>query len=161
MSIQVIPRGAHRPDGRMWHIGLTTAKSIKRTVTFLPSSRYVLPTEDAQDWNKLFGWSSIRGVHVCSYRFGWRIANDGSIELSAYAYRGNRRLARQIAKVWVMEKTELEIRAYDGMVEWVVNKEPLFVMSGDWDTCWVGLRLGLYFGGDNAAPSDVKVIIEK
>ena len=83
-----IKEGKHYPGLGWfnWPWPLFTER-IMKVVTFYPSTKYDLRSNDQLDWNKLFGIAFFPGKHKTSYRFGWRYNIETQMmELGAYSY---------------------------------------------------------------------------
>ena len=126
------------------------------TFQFLQSCRYDLGTQDQLDTNKLFGVSSLSGVHKNSARFGWRYNLDTEkIDLFSYLYLNGERRNHYIDSVNINQKVKLTIH-------W--TKERVYFLFNDDLREYYKLNLGnivlvngLYFGGNRTAPHDIEI----
>lgn len=152
-----IKQGRHR--AYPLSLGIHTGKTSESyEVIFDESCRYV-PDEE-NDWNKLVGWSY--GMHhKNSIRIGWRYNSSRDImELASYTYDSGIRKDIHIADVELNKKCEIIILAGSGELSIIVDSfwyhsEPIW-MKPTW-----GYNLGLFFGGNETAPHDMKVWIKK
>jgi hypothetical protein len=149
---------------------------MERYVTFDASCAYDSAPYNSEDVNKLFGLSfGLRGVHWNSARFGWRWSNsDQCIELLAYCYKhGKRNQDEQlrfpvVAQVKPGEKVALEIVYESDGYTFCVHTEHggyigcTSVTAGvPADLPHYGLTHGLYFGGSQPAPHDMRLQIDR
>lgn len=158
MSYRHVKKGRHRFRPVSW--GFTFAKEHSRLVEFLPSCDYdTNQNQNQDDWNKLFGFCSIKGPHHTSYRFGWRSTGAGVIELAAYSYQGGVRSMQHIGQVKIGAKTRLKMRKNGNVIEWIVGEVIVHRLVGHWPG--IGWRLGAYFGGDEPAPQNIRLWMVK
>lgn len=180
MSSQTIRAGHHEPrfgwpwlrDRLPW-LCRTGQPEWSRRVTFTDSCRYALPGIDQVDVNKLGGLAfGLTSHHVESVRVGWSY-NPAlrRIEIYAYAYVGGQRVWEECAwpnlgTVNIGQPVDvrirvrgshylLDVRTPEGKLLAARRVDHhLPVSRRRW-----GRGLGLYFGGNRAAPQDVEVLI--
>jgi hypothetical protein len=166
--ISTIKKGKHRPGNwwrclALWH----KQNNISRQVAFDYSAKYLLPAEDTDDVNKLFGIGYLWNHHKESARFGWDWNDDKStINLFAYTYVGGKRDFRKICEINRYVKYRLAIEVYPDGYEFTVfdiNKSmmmrSLFVVHHH-KKKW-SFHLGLFFGGNRTAPHPITIEIKK
>lgn len=158
-----IKRGDHYCTPFPWpHFicGHRWRKSI--IVKFNSSARYSIGA-DQNDVNKLFGLS-YGFHHTDSDRIGWRYAIDRDcIELVIYSYSCGKRLAtKHLCYINLGVCCRLEIDAFDyGGRREVTYRCDGKTVREEHNCSWhfFNYTLGLYFGGNVAAPHDITVEI--
>jgi hypothetical protein len=156
------------------------AKRLVRDVIFTDSCRYNLQSDDQGDTNKLFGGGKFFGVfrpkgvkwwrlwdyeHSNSARFGWRYdLETDKIELSAYYYLDKRRYIVATGKVHIGAKYRLMLNitgsgcyfmVYDSTGTLMFSHVCVFPRPG------LMYLTGLYFGGNQVAPHEITISLEK
>lgn len=175
-----IPKGKHRV--RPLRFGLWWNRNhFKWSVLFTESCRYDLKTDDQFDTNKLVGVGYLRGWfrpakaswwklwayhHKDSARFGWRYWTDrGEVELSAYCYVNGRRVIQHIGfcevNKWYNIRLRVTHRSYLFELEEVTGKSIGVAVTQHNHSKKLQYRLGLYFGGNATAPTEMHIKIEK
>ena len=159
--IRTVKEGKHRFTPPMW--GLHIGKSITRTVEFDYSCTYLLPEQDQNDWNKLIGKSDLLGPHHTSFRFAWRYNEClNLIDIAAYWYFKGKRSHFKLGELEFNRKYEFTIKeGFNGSrnsVFWYINGQDHFVLPFDFPL--IGWKLGPYFGGNNPAPHEMKILIK-
>lgn len=163
-----IPQGRHR--ARPLRLGVYwNQRSFTWQVRFTESCRYDLHGPDQLDTNKLCGIGYLPGHHHESARFGWRYnAGTDQIELLAYCYvKGNRTIKHiafcEIGKTYQLDLKCLYYLYYFACCE-VINGA---LISGAWADVEnahnkkLGYPLGVFFGGNQPAPHDIKIQLDK
>ena len=163
--IHVIAAGRHRErftwrallDRLPW---LGSPPAWRRTVVFAESCRYVLPGIDQADVNKLGGLSFGGGPHGTSARIGWAYNPDtGRVDLSAYCYHSGVRAIAPLLSVAIGEPATVSIEMRGAGDVWLTAR--VGAAGGQWVLRPVlgrwGLRLGLFFGGNNPAPHEMAI----
>lgn len=163
-----IPAGKHY--ARPWRLGLYWRKtSFAWVVKFDESCRYDLGNDDQGDTNKLVGVGYLPHHHKDSARFGWLYSTERKeIEISAYCYVDGRRVIQHIGFVPVGKwcRVRLNVATYYYYFELEVSNRGWYEPAGncilDKDhNKKLGYRLGPYFGGNQVAPHEMKITIEK
>lgn len=141
---------------------------VRRSVVFYPDCKYELRlAEDMSDVNKLFG-VAFGHLHKDSARFGWNYDTEsGKFILYAYCYVNGQRQFDYIGEVGLMEQSPLicsisiEKDAYYFNVwsggKWITKD---FMVRKMHDKT-ISFGLGCWFGGNNPAPKDMTIKIEK
>jgi hypothetical protein len=154
--IQRIPAGTHEP---LRFPRLLFGREHTRTVMFYPSCKYDIGLPDQLDWNKLFGVGFFPGIHKNSYRFGWRYNPDlYRFEIAAYWYEDGVRKSEMLGQVRVLTPFEITISYHAGLVTFSLKGQSSISVKAKWS--WIGLRLDFYFGGNQVAPHDMKILIQ-
>lgn len=113
------------------------------------------------DINKLYGFSDCgSGHHQNSARFGWRW-NGRAIEIYAYCYMNGERMFKSLGTVDVNTAAQMSITvsAYKYLFELNGKAES---MPRSCSTEFAdGYRLYPYFGGDEVAPHDIRILIKE
>ncbi|WP_241738888.1 hypothetical protein [Pontibacter beigongshangensis] len=112
------------------------------------------------DINKLYGLSDCGSLHQQnSARFGWRWYNN-RLEIHAYTYNNSTRKSVFIAAVELGKPFVYELALKDGSYVFTVDEKQVSVpraCSGLMDS----YQLYPYFGGDEAAPHEIKIRIKE
>lgn len=158
-------------------------RTIAFKVMFDTSCKYLLPGEDQQDINKLFGiayvpWYLIplaiishwfialfrNQHHHNSARFGWRYnENINKIEIFAYCYVDGKRISDVVAMVPFNQFVEMQIEIGPTFYLFSVKKDQIELstqVEHSNKKKW-GYPLGVYFGGNQPAPKTMKVEMKK
>jgi hypothetical protein len=156
----VIPKGGHFATANSYRE--VTCAEMKFTVRFDSSAIYqtTLP-ENQWDINKLYGFADNSARHQqFSARFGWRWS-EGALRLFAYVYNNGGRTSKELAVVPIGKEVQCAIKV-DG---------PAYIFSVDEKTATLprqsktvvakGYQLYPYFGGDEAAPHEVRIWIKE
>lgn len=139
-----------------------TSDVLKFDAIFDSSAIY--DTEDPvnqYDINKLYGFSECNQHHQNnSARFGWRWLN-GKLEIHGYVYNNGERLSQYITSVSLGESHTYQIRITDDWYLFRVDNELANLPRTN--NCDMGLYYMLYpyFGGDETAPHDIKILIKQ
>lgn len=161
-----IPRGRHRAwplrFGFWWR-----RNSFSWVVKFDESCRYDLGNEDQFDTNKLVGIGYLPSHHKDSARFGWRYWTERKeIELSAYCYVNSRRVIKHICFCEIGKEYRLKLQVlaasyyFDACEPGIVTPCGITLVEHSINKHFK-YRLGTYFGGQAAAPHEMKIQIEK
>ena len=133
---------------------------------FDESCRYDLQGPDQYDTNKLVGIGYLWHHHNDSARFGWRyVPSLGQIELLAYCYVDGVRIIQPLCMCDIGKHYEITLmNYYRNYIFRVVNENRERI--GDWSQARehkkkLQYRLGLFFGGNQVAPHEMKIQIEK
>jgi hypothetical protein len=158
-----ISKGKHRA----WPIRLGLffkPAVIRRTVVFSDAT-YWIEGLDMLDTNKLFGLAFLpAGVHKESARFGWRYDNARSIILSAYCYINGERIIKDLCKVpqFYRITCALYIQPENYVFDVLIDGRP---MANEYVPKFHKLKwaypLGVFFGGNQAAPRAIKIELLK
>lgn len=161
-----IPAGRHRAlplrFGVWWK-----RNSFSWVVKFTDSCRYDLGNEDQFDTNKLVGIGYLPGHHKDSARFGWRYWTDRKeIELTAYCYVNGRRVIQHVCfcKIGKEYRLRLQVLAtcyYFDVYEAGEMKSAGIVTIERGHNKHFKYRLGTYFGGNQVAPHEMKIELER
>lgn len=154
-----IQKGNHYAEG-------STFKQIHHTelrfeVVFDSSAIYEnIKSENQYDINKLYGFSDCNTAHhENSARFGWRW-NGNSIEIHAYWYNDSTRYHQFLDTVSKENPYELAIQILPQQYGFEIKNRTRFVPRHCNSATMEGYRLYPYFGGDEAAPHDIRIRIK-
>lgn len=151
--ITVIKAGSHAPM-RLPKI-LVEEKNLAYKITFTESCRYDVG-EDQSDINKLFGIGYFPFHHYNSVRIGWNYNIDkDQIELWAYWYKQGKRNWEWLDSIKIMQPSymEIEIKSNYHIIR---TKNSLFSVPVGGEC--IGYLLRPYFGGNEAAPHDIRIL---
>lgn len=154
-----IKEGSHYADINSYH--KRAVDHLRFSVVFDSTAVYTTTDPVNQgDINKLYGLADCGSEHhTNSARFGWRWYN-GKLEVHAYTYINMKRQSAYIGAVTLGEEAICEVR--------MENRKYIFSMNGKSVTMprackgtGEGYLLYPYFGGNEAAPHDVTIIIQE
>ncbi|MFT4032632.1 MAG: hypothetical protein QM669_09450 [Siphonobacter sp.] len=163
----VIKSGYHEPHPKRKESILISPHNLSATVTFDSSCIYTLNNEDQDDWNKVIGVGFVGAKNqdfdtaphqVDGARVGWRWnPTRGVIELAAYIYVSGTLTSFKVAETAINQPTELSIKIdYDQKTYRVMGGDPVYFTHNK----RLGYRTGLYFGGNQVAPHNIRVKID-
>ena len=161
----VLKAGAHEPFPRRNETTLIKPRLIYATVTFDSSCIYDVGSNQ-QDWNKLIGFGFVGAKdqkiglpphRIDGVRIGWRWNPQSQrIELGSYTYIRGALSSKKLDEVKVNEPIDVSIKVdYNKKTYTVMDKE---VISFVHDKTIV-LKTGVYFGGQEVAPHDMRIKI--
>ncbi len=152
----VIEKGKHRTDEKLKiHRGLL----LKFSVIFDSTAIYTcIDAVNQHSINKLFGFSDCDSHHQNnSARIGWRWFNE-RLELHAYCYNEKSRESDLITSIDIGQAYECSIEIVDEEYVFKVDgKELRAARSCNYTN--IKYYLFPYFGGNEAAPHDIKIKI--
>jgi hypothetical protein len=157
LTTYVIPAGEHycsQSEYRKMNVS-----SIKFRARFDSSAIYETKAKNNQaDINKLYGISDCGSSHQTnSARFGW-VWNNNRLEIWAYIYADGQRQFRFVDSVSLNEFHQYEIAFTDSSYVFKVNNSVELPRGCKSEAD--GYKLYPYFGGDEAAPHEVTIVIE-
>lgn len=157
-----IPSGKHR--ARPLRFGIYWRKtSFSWRVKFTDSCRYGLGNNDQYDTNKLCGIGYLPGHHKDSARFGWRYWPDkGWVELLAYCYVSGRRIIQNLDFCEIGKEYHIQLNITDNayvfnVIDPVFSKPIGGASIAHNHRRILGYQLGIYFGGNQPAPHEIKI----
>ena len=114
------------------------------------------------DINKLYGFSDASSHHhQNSARFGWNW-EGGKLHIHAYCYRSGIRQSTELGTVSLNEPHEFTIKVRSGQYSFALDNKYFALMErGSNESYAHGYKLLPYFGGDEAAPHDVRIQIRE
>ncbi len=122
---------------------------------------------DKSDINKLYGISYGFDPHYRSVRIGWRYnSNLKVIGVYVYSYVKGKRKTTWLLDVKLFEAVELAILKDDKhntvYVQAKIKDQGYTVEKAieGIDKSWINFRLWPYFGGDQTAPNDMRIMIK-
>jgi hypothetical protein len=131
-------------------------------VIFDSSATYTTTAkENAGDINKLYGFSDCNTLHqLNSARVGW-VWNSNALELYAYCYVNGERESRFLGIAPVNEAIRLTIRLTPTDYIFSFQETDTKVARHCSDSNTTGYRLYPYFGGNETAPHDIRILIRE
>lgn len=166
-----------------WHLAINSftypllhGKLMGKFITFTDSCRYDIGKEQ-KDWNKLFGFSlgffplyKQYMQHENSVRFGWRYNPEKDcIEITPYIYKDGERM---YAEKSLFETANLKLNEEYSFTITILPKNCVFIIIGP-DVSYLeyiditfkkqsnfGFHAPLYFGGNDKAPHDIKILMK-
>lgn len=156
----IIPQGQHYTTGSNMKAVETT--ELKFTVKFDSSAVYkTTKPENQYDINKLYGFSDNGGQHhQYSARFGWRWS-DGALRLFAYTYNNGVRAEKELGIVPIGSEVQCSIKVAGEVYQFSVNAKTETMLRMSTTATAKGYQLYPYFGGDEAAPHEVRIWIRE
>lgn len=156
----LIPKGEHYANGNTYKP--IDAAGMQFAVRF--DSSCIYQTTDPQnqwDINKLYGFSDNGALHQnYSARFGWRWS-EGALRLFAYTYNNAVRESKEIAAVPIGQDVHCGISILKGSYVFTVDEKSVTMPRLSTTATAKGYQLYPYFGGDEAAPHDVRIWIRE
>lgn len=157
--IYFIRSGAHYATSNP--LKKTTTTRLKFEVTFDSSAVYTtVDLANQGDINKLYGVADCGAMHQTnSARFGWRWYNN-QLEIHAYTYLNTKRQSAYMGTVALGRKSICELELGDqAYTFWLDGKQ--VTLPRACTGAGAGYQLYPYFGGDEAAPHDIQIIIRE
>lgn len=156
----IIRKGNHNADKNDFKT--VQLNKLSFSVLFDSSCIYaVAKHSNATDINKLYGFSDCNTPHhQNSARFGW-VWNGEALEIHAYCYNNSIRQSKFLGTINIGEPVNMSIS--------IQGSAYIFEMNGKQDTmqrnCSTdivdGYQLYPYFGGDEVAPHDIRILIRE
>ncbi|MDX5348192.1 MAG: hypothetical protein LPJ89_03645 [Hymenobacteraceae bacterium] len=158
-STYIIKQGMHSSTSKGRGANKITGQTMRFEVTFDSSAVYKTSTKENQaDINKLFGTSDCGSEHhMNSARFGWRWYKE-QLEIHAYTYVNGKRSSKFISVVQIGKPYVYEVQFEKNRYNFILDDQKVTMprsCSGDVE----GYMLYPYFGGDEQAPHDIKIIL--
>lgn len=156
----VIPQGGHYAVGNDFRS--TRIHQLKFSALFDSSCIYTtIKDYNTSDVNKLYGFSDCNTQHqVNSARFGWRWTGN-ALEVLAYCYVDSVRQIRSIGTVAINQAAEMSIAAEPENYIFKLNGNTVTMPRHCSTEYAEGYQLYPYFGGDEAAPHEIKIKIKE
>ncbi|HYF30863.1 MAG TPA: hypothetical protein VD993_07070 [Chitinophagaceae bacterium] len=156
----IIKKGNHyseNNDNRSIHLN-----KLKFKAQFDSSCIYKTVKEaNMNDINKLYGFSDCNsGHHENSARFGWRWNGHG-IEIHAYYYINNVRQSKFLGTVALNEPAAMSITISGNRYLFELNGKTESMPRNCTNEHADGYQLYPYFGGDEVAPHDIRILIKE
>lgn len=164
-TVYLIKKGDHTStiENSLNPKGLRTLKSesMNLTVRFDESARYTISKRNQADINKLFGFADCNSLHhENSARFGWTYnGTTDQVDIFVYVYQQGKRIYDQIGSMDIGESRDLSIHLEGDQYRFWFGDETKTVKRGTDCNMGVYYLLYPYFGGDEAAPQDIRVYI--
>jgi hypothetical protein len=154
-----IAAGAHNTDKNGYRAVNNT--EMKFVVRFDNSAIYQTadPANQA-DINKLYGFSdNDQEHHINSARIGWRWYNN-ELQLLAYVYNNSIQSDRMIVSVPLNQDVNASIKVEGSNYIFNVSGVVVTMPRASSTPTAVGYQLYPYFGGDEVAPQNIKILIK-
>jgi hypothetical protein len=154
----IIRKGNHSAEGNHYRSLLTD--HLKFRVLFDSSCIYTTSREwNTADVNKLYGFSDCNtGHHVNSARFGWRWSGQ-ALEILAYCYVNGERQSKLLGTIPIGQPVDMSIRLQESEYIFELNGQSFRMPRYCATSRAEGYQLYPYFGGDETAPHDVKILV--
>jgi hypothetical protein len=156
-----ISKGDHYSTPRK--VGLVWNDSIRFKALFDSSAEYELGEGDQKDTNKLFGASDCSSIHTeNSARFGWRW-NAGNVQIMALVHKGVKLNILPVGEAEIGVPYDYEIKLSDDHWSYLFTfrGNTVSIPRGCSSSEMRGYNLYPYFGGNKAAPHDIRIKIEE
>lgn len=153
-----IKAGHHAPC--RWPALQWQMQVIRYDVVFTDSCIYTINKQDQGDINKLFGIAYWPHHHQNSVRFGWNYLNGDDINIHAYWYRDGLRYSKYIGTVKIgMRHTFVLMPSNNSHNLQVIGRGIAYTVPVPGSR--YGYHLGPYFGGNQVAPHDITIMMDK
>lgn len=155
----LIVKGSHSSNKNSYRPVNTT--EMKFTVKFDNSAVYatIIPSNQG-DINKLYGFSdNNQEHHLNSARIGWRWF-ENQLQLFAYVYNNSVQSEKLITSVQLNQDITCSIRAEGNNYTFNVNGVSVSMPRTSTTAGAVGYQLYPYFGGDEVAPQDIRILVK-
>jgi hypothetical protein len=155
----LITAGGHSSDKNTYKP--VTTSEMKFVVKFDSSAIYQSVIPDNQlDINKLYGFSdNNQDHHQFSARIGWRWYNN-QLELFGYVYNNGAFTAKYITSVPLNQEIGCSIQVQGNSYLLTANGITVSMVRAATTDQGMGYQLYPYFGGDEAAPHDIKIQVK-
>ena len=156
----VIKKGNHESDGASFR--LVKAQSLHFFAKFDQSAVYqTIDPSNQADLNKLYGFSDCNSPHhENSARLAWRWFQD-RLEIHAYVYINGTRESQYLGEAQIGKEFRYGISIVGNRYVFVMGDSEISLGRGCSDTGSIKYRLYPYFGGDEVAPHDIRVLISE
>ena len=153
-----IPQGKH--SAFRWPAFFWQMQVIRYDVMFTDTCKYNIGKADQGDINKLFGVGYWPHHHNNSVRFGWNYLKGDDIEIYAYWYRDTARYSKHLGTVKIgMWHTYVIMPSANSHNLQVIGRGIAYTVPVPGSR--YGYHLGPYFGGNQVAPHDVTIMMDK
>ncbi|HYE55491.1 MAG TPA: hypothetical protein VD996_11630 [Chitinophagaceae bacterium] len=156
----IIPGGSHYASENTYRA--LRLKKLTFNTIFDSSCIYNIQVkENAGDINKLYGFSDCNTAHhENSARFGWRWFND-ELQIFAYGYAGGTRHWKQMGAIPIGTAVTMSIALEQRHYVFELNGKTERLPRNCAAEYAEGYRLYPYFGGDEAAPHEIRIWIRE
>jgi hypothetical protein len=140
-------------------VNITELKFIAR---FDSSAIYqAAAPENQYDINKLYGFSDNDAPHQnFSARFGWRWS-DGALRLFAYTYNNGVRHEQELGTLAIGGEANCSIKLQPEVYVFTFNGKSVSMPRQSTTVTAKGYQLYPYFGGDEPAPHNIRILIRE
>lgn len=153
----IIKKGQHNSNHLVEPV---TKNKMRFLVKFDQTAKYAnVDPVNQHDINKLYGFSDCSTQHhLNSARFGWRWL-DNQLQIFAYTYKGGVRTEKFITTLELNKEYIYELEARGNKYFFQVNNKAVTMERGC-NGMSAKYKLFPYFGGDEAAPHNIKIVIK-
>ncbi len=151
--------GSHNTDKNSYRT--VNTMEMKFAVKFDNSAIYQTANPSNQaDINKLYGFSdNDQEHHINSARIGWRWYNN-QLQLMAYVYNNSVQSDKFITTVPLNQEINCSIKVEGNTYVFNVNGTTVTMPRVSTTPQAIGYQLYPYFGGDEVAPQNIKILIK-
>ncbi|HKP31203.1 MAG TPA: hypothetical protein VJT83_00670 [Chitinophagaceae bacterium] len=154
----IIPKGEHYANGseyRELHINAISFTAIFDSSCIYSTSK----VSNSGDVNKLYGFSDGNTPHhENSARFGW-LWNGQALEVYAYCYSNSKREIKLLGTVPIGKEIDMSINIHPSEYVFFLNGKSEIMQRNITSDVANGYQLYPYFGGDEVAPHEIKILI--
>jgi hypothetical protein len=155
----LIRQGQHYCDQNS--LKLVRTSDMRFAVRFDSSAIYkTTDSVNQYDINKLWGFSEGLNHQFHSARIGWRWS-DSALRLFGYVYDSGQRYSQEIGIVELNKNIECGIKLQGDKYAITADNKTVYLSRGPLDTVANGYQLYPYFGGDETAPQNIKIMIKE
>ncbi len=156
----IILKGKHHCEQNV--LRSVNYSTLNFTVKFDSSCIYTTVDPYNQlDINKLYGFSdNDADHHKFSARIGWRWS-DNALRLFGYVYNQEKLTEEQITTIPIGVPVNCSIEVKGSEYVFTVNNVSIKMLRASTTSTATGYKLYPYFGGDEAAPHDIRIIINE
>jgi len=163
----LIKKGHHYPNKIHW--GFTFSNKMSCRAYFDKSCIYDLYNVDNYDINKLFGFSTSWNHMRQSGRIGWRCIDEKTIQILTYSHNNGVRIIDESDLLGTVSPNELfycDIIAKKDKFVYTFRKgietnETIRTDTKNKNELFIHYLLHAYFGGNEGAPHDMKIFMER
>lgn len=117
--------------------------------------------KNQKDVNKLFGFSDNNAAHHdFSARFGWRWSNN-ALRLFAYTYNAGVLGIKEMGTVEIGTENDCSIKVAGETYIFTLNGVSASMLRSSTTATGSGYQLYPYFGGNEMAPHDIRILIKQ
>lgn len=156
----VIRKGEHYADNNTFQP--VEYEELKFIAKFDNSSVYqTTDPANQEDVNKLFGFSdNNQQHHQYSARIGWSWVRN-ALRLYAYVYNDGHLHVKEISSVDINKEISCSIKVEPNKYIVTVGNKTVELFRKSVTTKGVGYKLYPYFGGDETAPHEIRILIKE
>jgi len=161
-KIYEIKKGNHYSS--QLRLGAVSNRSFKFEALFNNTAIYqTVDPKNQGDTNKLYGFADCGDHHMTnSARFGWRWLNN-QLEIMAFVHRDGKFYFHSMGPAQLNRAYDYQIKLSEDNSEYlfIFNGEEVRMERGCQTEKFFGYISGPYFGGDETAPHDISIRVER